>query len=115
MELLGCRERRGGAGGLIRGVVRASAGPVIAAGSVASLEQIAALDAAGAWGFTIGGALFEGRLPRRPSVGGQVRQGLAAAAPPAAPPGGLAPRTARYARPGPCRPPRPPLPPPRGC
>ncbi len=35
-----------------------------------------ALEAAGAWGFTIGGAIFEGRLPGGPSVGGQIREVL---------------------------------------
>jgi len=64
---------------LTSAVVRASAGPVIAAGSVASVRQIATLDAAGAWGFTIGGAIFEGRLPGGPSIAGQIRQVLAAA------------------------------------
>jgi phosphoribosylformimino-5-aminoimidazole carboxamide ribonucleotide (ProFAR) isomerase len=61
-------------------VVRAANGPVIAAGSVASTAQIEALDGAGAWGFTIGGAIFEGKLPGGPSVAGQVREVLRAAA-----------------------------------
>ena len=53
---------------------------MIAAGSVASVAQIEALAAAaGAWGFTIGGAIFEGRLPGGPSVAGQVREVLRAA------------------------------------
>ena len=54
-------------------------GPVIAAGSVATIEQIGVLEAAGAWGFTIGSAIFEERLPGGPSVAGQVRAVLAAA------------------------------------
>ena len=53
---------------LTRAVVDAASGPVIAAGSVASLGQIADLEAAGAWGFTIGGAIFENRLPGGPSI-----------------------------------------------
>src|SRR5450755_4713220 len=57
----------------------AASGPVIAAGSVTSTAQITALDEAGAWGFTIGGAIFEGRLPGGPSVAGQVRVVLRAA------------------------------------
>jgi hypothetical protein len=65
---------------LTRAVVDAASGPVIAAGSVASVEQIADLEAAGAWGFTIGGAIFERRLPGGPSVAGQVTATLAAAA-----------------------------------
>ncbi|MEX1172213.1 MAG: 4-hydroxythreonine-4-phosphate dehydrogenase [Chloroflexota bacterium] len=57
---------------LVRDVVEASAGPVIAAGSVDSRERIEALAAAGAWAFTIGGAIFDGRLPAGPSVREQV-------------------------------------------
>jgi len=64
-------------------VVRAASGPVIAAGSVASTAQIETLDGAGAWGFTIGGAIFEGRLPGAPSIAGQVTEVLRAAAGPA--------------------------------
>jgi hypothetical protein len=63
---------------LTRAVVEAVDGPVIAAGSVATLEQIAALEGAGAWGFTIGGAIFEQRLPGGPTVAGQVAAVLAA-------------------------------------
>jgi hypothetical protein len=48
---------------LTRAVVEAVDGPVIVAGSVATAEQIAAIGEAGAWGFTIGGAIFDGRLP----------------------------------------------------
>jgi hypothetical protein len=80
LDLLAYRHPTADAAALTRAVVQASAGPVIAAGSVASLEQIAALEAAGAWGFTIGGAIFESRLPGGPSVDGQIRQVLAAAA-----------------------------------
>ena len=57
---------------LVRAVVGVSRGPVIAAGSVDSAERIEALAAAGAWAFTIGGAIFEGRLPAGPSVREQV-------------------------------------------
>ena len=65
---------------LTRAVVRAASGPVIAAGSVAGVAQIEALAAAGAWGFTIGGAIFEGRLPGGPDVAAQVRAVLDMAA-----------------------------------
>jgi hypothetical protein len=64
---------------LVRAVADASAGPVIAAGSVVSGAQIRALEAAGAWAFTIGGAIFEGRLPAGPSVREQVDCALALA------------------------------------
>jgi len=63
---------------LIRAVVEAASGPVIVAGSVASLDQIRALGEAGAWGFTIGGAVFEGLLPGGPDVAREVRAVLAA-------------------------------------
>ena len=65
---------------LTAAVVAASAGPVIAAGSVATVEQIAALSGAGAWGFTIGGAIFDGLLPGGPDIAAQVREVLTAVA-----------------------------------
>lgn len=61
---------------LVRAVVRASHGPVIAAGSVDSAERIQALADAGAWAYTIGGAIFDGRLPAGPSVREQVECAL---------------------------------------
>lgn len=61
---------------LVRGVVGASGGPVIAAGSVDSAERIGALCAAGAWAYTIGGAIFDGRLPAGPSIREQVECAL---------------------------------------
>jgi hypothetical protein len=79
LDLLAYRHPTADVGELTRAVVQASSGPVIAAGSVASVAQIQALDAAGAWGFTIGGAIFEGLLPGGPSLGGQVREVLLAA------------------------------------
>jgi hypothetical protein len=62
---------------LVRSVVAASAGPVIAAGSVDSAERIEALAAAGAWAYTIGGAIFDQKLPAGPSVREQVDCALA--------------------------------------
>ena len=82
LDLLAYRHQTADAAELTRAVVRAASGPVIAAGSVASTGQIRALDQAGAWGFTIGGAIFEGRLPGGPSIAGQVREVLRAAAGP---------------------------------
>jgi len=79
LDLLAYRHPDADAAALTRAVVDAASGPVIAAGSVASVAQIRALDQAGAWGFTIGGAIFEGRLPGGPSVGGQIREVLRAA------------------------------------
>lgn len=63
---------------VVRAVTAAASGPVIVAGSVSSLSQIRAIDEVGAWGFTIGGAIFEGRLPGGPSVAAQVRAVLEA-------------------------------------
>ena len=79
LDLLAYRHPTADVAALTRAVVEAASGPVIAAGSVASVEQIATLDAAGAWGFTIGGAIFEGKLPGGPSIPDQIRQVLAAA------------------------------------
>lgn len=80
VDLLAYRHPSADAAELTRAVVQAASGPVIAAGSVASVAQIRALDQAGAWGFTIGGAIFEGRLPGAPAVAAQVREVLRAAA-----------------------------------
>jgi hypothetical protein len=79
LDLLAYRHQTADPAELTRAVVRAASGPVIAAGSVASVAQIRALDQAGAWGFTIGGAIFEGQLPGGPSLAGQVREVLRAA------------------------------------
>ena len=79
LDLLAYRHQTADAAELTRAVVRAASGPVIAAGSVASVAQIRALDQAGAWGFTIGGAIFEWQLPGGPSIAGQVREVLRAA------------------------------------
>ena len=64
---------------LVAAVVAASSGPVIAAGSVDSIERIRTLGRLGAWGFTIGGAIFEGRLAAGPSVREQLEVALTAA------------------------------------
>jgi hypothetical protein len=57
---------------LVKAVVDAARGPVIAAGSVDSMERIDALVRLGAWGFTIGGAIFDGRFGDRDDVAGQI-------------------------------------------
>ncbi len=61
---------------LIRAVVQASSGPVIVAGSIASIERAVAVSDAGAWGYTIGSAIFDGLLPGAPSIADQVRRVL---------------------------------------
>jgi hypothetical protein len=60
----------------VAATIAASSGPVIAAGSVDSPERIRALAGLGVWGYTIGGAIFEGRLPGGPGVADQVREVL---------------------------------------
>ena len=75
VDLLAYRHATADVGALTRAVADAVDGPVIAAGSVATTEQIAVLEQAGAWGFTIGSAIFEARLPGGPSVAGQVARG----------------------------------------
>jgi hypothetical protein len=65
---------------LTRAVVAASSGPVIVAGAITGPEQIRDVAAAGAWGFTIGGAIFEDQLPGAPGIAGQIREVLAVSA-----------------------------------
>lgn len=59
---------------LIREVTAASSGPVIVAGSIASVDRASAVSEAGAWGYTIGSAIFDGLLPGAPSIADQVRR-----------------------------------------
>ena len=80
LDLLAYRHRSVDPVALTKAVVDAAAGPVVAAGSVDSEERIRALAGAGAWAFTIGGAIFEGRLPGAPSIPGQVEWVLEVAA-----------------------------------
>lgn len=80
VDLLAYRHASADIGQLTRAVVEASDGPVIAAGSVVGAEQIELLAAAGAWGFTIGSAIFEGKLPGAPGVAAQVEAVLEVAA-----------------------------------
>jgi hypothetical protein len=80
LDLLAYRHRSIDPVALTRAVVGASAGPVIVAGTIASFGQIRDVADAGAWGFTIGGAIFEDRLPGGPGVPGQLREVLACSA-----------------------------------
>jgi hypothetical protein len=68
----------GDVGALTAAVNERSSGPVIAAGSVDSLERIDVLARIGVWGFTIGGAIFDGRFRGTPSVAAQIETVLAA-------------------------------------
>lgn len=80
VDLLAYRNRSVDVPELIRAVVDASSGPVLVAGSVVEEEQIRAINRAGAWGFTIGSAVFEGRLPGAGDVRSQVETALRFAA-----------------------------------
>lgn len=81
VDLLAYRHASADAIALTERVVAASHGPVIVAGSIATLAQIERLEHAGAWGFTIGGAIFEGRLPGGDSISAQVEAVLGAVEP----------------------------------
>lgn len=65
--------------GLVRAVVDASSAPVVAAGSVDSIDRIRALCDLKVWAFTIGGAVFDGKLPGGKSIREQVVTALDAA------------------------------------
>jgi hypothetical protein len=73
LDLLAYRHPSADHVALIREVVRRSSGPVIVAGSIATIDRVHAVSDAGAWGFTIGSAIFDGLLPGAPSVPDQVR------------------------------------------
>jgi hypothetical protein len=73
MDLLTYRYA-GDAPALLRAVVKATPLPVVSAGSIASYQRIAEVWGAGAWGFTIGTAFFEGAFV---AGGGFERNALA--------------------------------------
>jgi len=79
LDLLAYRHQSANIEELTRAVVAASSGPVICAGSVANDDQIRMLASSGAWGFTIGSAIFDGLFPGG-DVAGQVRYVLEVAA-----------------------------------
>jgi hypothetical protein len=76
LDLLAYRHPTADTLELIRAVVERSSGPVIVAGSIASIDRAVAVSEAGAWGYTIGSAIFDGLLPGAPSVADQVRRVL---------------------------------------
>ena len=78
LDLLAYRHADPG-GPIVEAVVRSAAGPVVVAGSIDSEERIAAVTRAGAWGFTIGGAVFDLALPAERTVRAQVEWALEAA------------------------------------
>jgi hypothetical protein len=72
LDLLAYRHPKEDPLEVTRAVVAAASGPVIVAGSIVTSEQIRKVAATGAWGFTIGGAIFEGRLPGAPDLAAQI-------------------------------------------
>ena len=68
---------------MTRAVVGATDLPVICAGSVDSVERIRALEACGAWAFTIGTAALDGALVENAPLSGQLEAALNAATAPA--------------------------------
>lgn len=76
LDLLAYRHIEADPVALTRSVVDSCGAPVIAAGSVDSEKRIVDLASAGAWAFTIGGAIFEGRLDGAPSIPAQVEWAL---------------------------------------
>jgi hypothetical protein len=72
LDLLAYRNRGVDPAGLVAAVVAATPAPVIVAGSIQSEARIGAVAKAGAWAFTIGQAIFTGRLPGAPSIAAQV-------------------------------------------
>lgn len=80
VDLLAYRNTSVDVPAMIAAVVDALDEPVLVAGAVTSEEQIQAITKAGAWGFTIGGAIFDGILPGEKDVVSQVRTALRFAA-----------------------------------
>jgi 4-hydroxythreonine-4-phosphate dehydrogenase len=65
---------------LIRRVIAVATGPVVAAGSIDSVERIAAVADAGAWAFTIGSSIFDGTLAPGSTVPEAIRMALSLSA-----------------------------------
>jgi hypothetical protein len=73
LDLLAYRHA-GDVPSLMAAVVEASAGPVVIAGSIDSDERIDEVRASGAWGFTVGGAVFDRCWLPEGSYADQVRR-----------------------------------------
>jgi 4-hydroxythreonine-4-phosphate dehydrogenase len=78
LDLLAYRWR-GDVGALVGPVVRASAGPIVVAGSIVDSDQIRIVTESGAWGFTIGGAVFDRVLVPGGSLRDQIDWALTTA------------------------------------
>ena len=79
INVLAYRWKGGDGAALAAAVAEACPSPVLAAGSIHTLERIAEVSAAGVWGFTIGGAVITGSLVAGASFEEQVSAALAAA------------------------------------
>jgi len=79
LDLLAYRHRTADIPSLMRAVVSASSGPVVVAGSIDTVAQIETVAGCGAWGFTIGGAVFDRLLVPGASLQQQVEAALRAA------------------------------------
>lgn len=73
LDLLAFRWTGGDGAELARAVCAAVDVPVVVAGSIDTDSRIRSVEAAGAWGFTVGGAAFAGRF-----AGGDLRDEVAA-------------------------------------
>jgi hypothetical protein len=76
LDLLAYRNKDVDVPQLIAAVVDSVDVPVLVAGAVTNQEQIRTLSEAGGWGFTIGGAIFDGVLPGEKDIAAQVRTAL---------------------------------------
>jgi len=72
LDLLAYRHTDENPTEVIRRVIAKSQAPVIVAGSISTPQQIALISAAGAWGFTIGSAIFNRLMPGGLDVPDQV-------------------------------------------
>lgn len=79
LDLLAYRHA-GDVPALMAAVVRAAAGPVVVAGSIDSDVRIEEVRASGAWGFTVGGAVFDRAFVPGGSIADQCRHILEVAA-----------------------------------
>lgn len=72
VDILAYRHKTADIPTLVRRTVELSNGPVIVAGSIVRPEQVALVADAGAWGFTIGSAIFENQLDAAPNLKAQI-------------------------------------------
>jgi hypothetical protein len=73
LDLLAFRHD-GDVPGLIEKVVATARGPVVVAGSIDSAERIHTVSRSGAWGFTVGGAVFDQAFVRGGSLRVQIEE-----------------------------------------